>query len=111
MENVLGTLLSLAETQENRFAIAEAGAVGLLIKQLESVHCSVIEKAAGVIWNLAHEDSVRTTIRQLGGLKPLIDLLSHQNALIRFNTVGAFPLLTEQEENRKDGFELGVIPP
>ena len=27
IENVLGTLLSLAETQENRFAIAEAGAV------------------------------------------------------------------------------------
>ena len=26
IENVLGTLLSLAETQENRFAIAEAGA-------------------------------------------------------------------------------------
>ena len=23
-----------------------------------------------MIWNLAHEDSVRTTIRQLGGLKP-----------------------------------------
>jgi len=111
IENVLGTLLSLAENQENRFAIAEAGAVGLLIKQLESAHVQVIEKAAGVIWNLAHEDSVRTTIRQLGGLKPLIDLLSHQNALIRFNTVGAFPLLTEQEENRKDAFDLGVIPP
>merc|ERR1719310_2526681 len=62
--NVLGTLLSLAETQENRFAIAEAGAVGLLIRQLESSHRAVVEKAAGVIWNLAHEDSVRTTIRQ-----------------------------------------------
>merc|ERR1719421_723260 len=100
IENVLGTLLSLAETQENRFAIAEAGAVGLLIRQLESQHRAVVEKAAGVIWNLAHEDSVRTAIRQLGGLKPLIDLLRHTDPLIRFNTVGAFPLLTEQLENR-----------
>jgi HEAT repeat protein len=71
----------------------------------------VVEKAAGVIWNLAHEDSVRTTIRQLGGLKPLIDLLSHLDPLIRFNTVGAFPLLTEQTENRTEAFDLGVIPP
>jgi len=111
IENVLGTLLSLAETQENRFAIAEAGAVGLLIRQLESQHRAVVEKAAGVIWNLAHEDSVRTTIRQLGGLKPLIDLLRHTDPLIRFNTVGAFPLLTEQLENRTEAFDLGVIPP
>merc|ERR1719487_2352137 len=111
IENVLGTLLSLAETQENRFAIAEAGAVGLLIRQLESSHRAVVEKAAGVIWNLAHEDSVRTTIRQLGGLKPLIDLLSNTDPLIRFNTVGAFPLLTEQIENRTEAFDLGVIPP
>merc|ERR1712159_36573 len=111
IENALGTLLSLAETQENRFAIAEAGAVGLLIRQLESSHRAVVEKAAGVIWNLAHEDSVRTTIRQLGGLKPLIDLLSHLDPLIRFNTVGAFPLLTEQTENRTEAFDLGVIPP
>merc|ERR1712078_336682 len=111
IENVLGTLLSLAETQENRFAIAEAGAVGLLIRQLESSHRAVVEKAAGVIWNLAHEDSVRTTIRQLGGLKPLIDLLSNNDPLIRFNTVGAFPLLTEQIENRTEAFDLGVIQP
>ena len=43
-----------------------------------------------MIWNLAHEDSVRTTIRQLGGLKPLIDLLSNNDPLIRFNTVRAW---------------------
>merc|ERR1711896_44755 len=48
IENVLGTLLSLAETQENRFAIAGAGAIGLLIRQVESEHPAVVEKAAGV---------------------------------------------------------------
>merc|ERR1712159_24676 len=111
IENCLGTLLSLAETQENRFAIAEAGAIGLLIRQVESPHATVQEKAAGVIWNLAHEGSVQHTVRQLGGLKPLIDLLSTDSPLIRFNAVGAFPLLTEQEENIKEAFELGAIPP
>merc|ERR1719409_1250137 len=49
--------------------------------------------------------------RQLGGLKPLIDLLSNNDPLIRFNTVGAFPLLTEQTENRTEAFDLGVIQP
>merc|ERR1719326_436273 len=111
IENCLGTLLSLAETQENRFAIAEAGAIGLLIRQVESPHPAVQEKAAGVIWNLAHEESVQHTVRQLGGLKPLIDLLGSENPLIRFNVAGAFPLLTEQEDNVKECFELGAIPP
>merc|ERR1719326_1987124 len=57
IENCLGTLLSLAETQENRFAISQAGAIGLLIRQLESAHPTVVEKAAGVLWNLAHEET------------------------------------------------------
>merc|ERR1719183_40550 len=111
IENCLGTLLSLAETQENRFAISQAGAVGLLIKQVESPHTSVVEKAAGVIWNLAHEETVQHTVRQLSGLKPMIELLSQDSPLIRFNAVGALPLLTELEENVQDAFELGVVPP
>merc|ERR1719272_1778214 len=61
IENCLGTLLSLAETQENRFAISQAGALGLLIRQLESEHPSVVEKAVGVIWNLSHEETVQHT--------------------------------------------------
>lgn len=31
--------------------------------------------------------------------------------MIRFNAVGAFPLLTEQDENVQDAFELGIVPP
>jgi len=111
VENCLGTLLSLAETQENRFAISQAGAIGLLIRQLESPHPTVVEKAAGVLWNLSHEESTQHTVRQLGGLKPLIDLLQSDSPLIRFNAVGAFPLLTELEVNVKDCVELGVIKP
>merc|ERR1719326_634579 len=57
IENCLGTLLSLAETQENRFAIAQAGAINLLIRLLVSEHPTVVEKAAGVIWNLSHEET------------------------------------------------------
>merc|ERR1719324_1226488 len=63
IENCLGTLLSLAETQENRFAIAQAGAVNLLIRLLDSEHPSVVEKAAGVIWNLSHEETVQHSVR------------------------------------------------
>merc|ERR1712187_864595 len=83
----------------------------LLIRLLDSEHPSVVEKAAGVIWNLSHEETVQHTVRQLGGLKPLIDLLSRDSPLIRFNAVGAFPLLTEQEENVQEAFELGIVPP
>jgi hypothetical protein len=112
IENCLGTLLSLAETQENRYAISQSGAVGLLIRLMDSSHPAIVEKSVGVIWNLAHEDAVQHTVRQLGGLKPIIDLLTRQDSpLIRFNAVGAFPLLTEQEENVQDAFELGIIPP
>jgi HEAT repeat protein len=50
-------------------------------------------------------------VRQLGGLKPLIDLLQSDSPLIRFNAVGAFPLLTELEVNVKDCVELGLIGP
>jgi hypothetical protein len=71
----------------------------------------VVEKAAGVLWNLSHEESTQHTVRQLGGLKPLIDLLQSDSPLIRFNAVGAFPLLTELEVNVKDCVELGVIKP
>jgi len=71
----------------------------------------VVEKAAGVIWNLSHEESVQHTVRQLGGLKPLIDLLSMDSPLIKFNAVGALPLLTEVEENVHEVFELGVVAP
>jgi len=85
--------------------------VGLLIRLMESEHPTVMEKAAGVIWNLSHEETVQHTVRQLGGLKPLIDLLSRDSPLIRFNAVGAFPLLTEQEENVMEAFDLGVVPP
>jgi len=111
IENCLGTLLSLAETQENRFAISQAGALGLLIRQLESKHGPVVEKSVGVIWNLAHEETVQHQVRQLNGLKPLIDLLSSESPLIRFNSAGAFPLLTELEENVRECVELGVIKP
>merc|ERR1719254_120859 len=99
IETCLGTLLSLAETQENRFAIAQGGAINLLVRLLASEHLSVVEKAAGVIWNLAHEETVQHTVRQLSGLKPMIELLSQDSPLIRFNAVGALPLLTELEEN------------
>merc|ERR1711972_959821 len=51
IENCLGVLLSLAETQENRFAISQAGAIGLLIRLMDSEYSTVVEKAAGVIWN------------------------------------------------------------
>merc|ERR1712178_155336 len=111
VENCLGTLVSMAETQENRFAISQAGAVGLLIPLMEHECPAVVEKAAGVIWNLCHEETVQNTVRQLGGLKPLISLLASDSPLIRFNAVGAFPLLTELEENIVEAFELGVIPP
>jgi hypothetical protein len=111
IENCLGTLVSLAETQENRFAISQAGAVGLLIPLLSSEHPTIVEKAAGVVWNLCHEETVQHTVRQLGGLKPLIALLSRDAPLIRFNAIGVFPLLTELEENVEEAFELGVVPP
>jgi len=110
IENALGTLLSLAETQENRFAIAQAGAINLLIRLMESEHPSVVEKVAGAVWNLSHEETVQHTVRQLGGLKPL-SLLSRDSPLIRFNAVGAMPLLTELEENIVEAFELGAVPP
>merc|ERR1719379_3320831 len=65
-----------------------------------------------VIWNLSHEETVQHTVRQLGGLKPLIDLLLREDSpLIRFNAVGSFPLLTEQEENVQESVELGIISP
>merc|ERR1712178_173995 len=102
---------SLAETQENRFAISQAGAVGILIPLMSSEYPTVVEKAAGVIWNLCHEETVQHTVRQLGGLKALIALLSSDSPLIRFNAVGAFPLLTELEENVQEAFDLGVVPP
>merc|ERR1719313_1069954 len=111
IENCLGTLVSLAETQENRFAISQAGAIGLLIPLMNSEYPAVVEKAAGVIWNLAHEETVQHTVRQLGGLKPLIELLSRDAPLIRFNAVGALPLLTELEENINEAFDLDVVPP
>jgi len=112
IENCLGTLLSLAETQDNRVAIAASGAVGLLVRLLDSEQSAIVEKSVGVIWNLAHEESVQHTVRQLGGLKPIIELLSSEaSGLIRFNAAGAFSLLTEQVENVQDSFELGIIPP
>jgi hypothetical protein len=110
IENCLGTFLSLSETQENRFGIAQAGAVNLLIRLLDSEHSTVVEKTAGVIWNLAHEATVQHSVRQLDGLKPLIRLLSREWPLARFNAVGALPLLTEQEENVQEAFNLGVVP-
>jgi hypothetical protein len=72
---------------------------------------TVIEKAAGVIWNLSHEATVQNTVRQLDGLKSLVHLLSKDAPLISFNVVGALPLLTEQEENVKELFDCGVVPP
>jgi hypothetical protein len=111
IENCLGTLVSLAETQENRFAISQAGAVGILIPLMSSENPTIIEKAAGVIWNLCHEETVQHTVRQLGGLKPLIALLSQDAPLIRFNAVGAMPLLTELEENINEAFDLDIVPP
>jgi len=102
---------SLAENQENRFAIQQAGALGLFIRQPESQHAPVVEKAVGVIWNLAHEEIVQHQVRQLNGLKPLIDLLTSESPLIRFNAAGAFPLLTELETNAKEVVELGAIKP
>jgi len=104
-------LLSLAETEDNRDAISQAGAVALLLRLLLHDHPAVVEKAAGVIWNLSHEEAVQHSIRELGGLRILISLLSSDAHLIRFNVIGAFPFLTEQEENVKQCFELRVIEP
>mmetsp|Transcript_38668 Transcript_38668/g.103134 ORF Transcript_38668/g.103134 Transcript_38668/m.103134 type:complete len:260 (+) Transcript_38668:85-864(+) len=63
------------------------------------------------MWNLSHEETVQHSVRQLGGLKPIINLLSSDSPLIRFNAVGALPLLTEQSDNVHECVELGAIPP
>jgi len=112
LENSLGALVCLSETSENRIVFAHPGAVNILIKLLDSNSAVVVEKAVGVLWNLCHEVSVQHTVRQLGGLKPLIRLLSREEEpVIQFNVAGALPLLTEQEENVHEVVEQGVVAP
>ena len=122
-----------ASNQANQSAIAECGAVPLLIGLL-SVSGAVEDRrsalmtsqsAAGALWALAtaHEANQRR-IAEEGGLAPLIALLSAPSALVgegsaaaaltrgaQETAAGALHALAALPENRVRLAEAGAIPP
>jgi len=59
--------------------------------------------------NLALNAENRTTVRQLDGIAPLIELLYHENSEIQQNAAGALWNLSNDEKNKKVIFELGGL--
>lgn len=110
VENCLGVLAALSKARESRIYIAQSGVLDILIRLLSSDHDTIVEKAAGAIWNLSHEEAIQHSVRQLRGLNELFGLLMRNSFAIRLNALGAFCLLSEQDENVQEAIDLGIVP-
>ncbi|KAL6500476.1 hypothetical protein OROHE_025842 [Orobanche hederae] len=114
------TLGLLAIKPEHQHHIVDAGALPLLVNLLKSRQDgvnsravgSVIRKAADVIANLAHENSsIKTRVRDEGGIPPLVELLEFADPKVQRAAAGALRTLAfKNDDNKKQIVECNALP-
>ena len=117
--------LSLSISSDNQGTVAEAGGVQPLIEHLGDNRTVIQEQAAAAIAKLAHDnDETRTAISKLGGVKPLIELLTSGASadgasaetqagfeIVRQNAADALANLAVEPAARDEIVSRGGIPP
>ena len=118
-EHVTMLMLSLMVDPDNRLAIAKAGAVKRLVKQLKQmISLKAEELAAAALSYLtgdftdASDDNIRD-IKAEGGIEPLVELLKSESAEAQAHAVALGPSrLRRYSFQRPHSFATGLqLPP
>lgn len=114
------TLGLLAIKPEHQQLIVDAGALPHLVdllkrhKTLQNSRAvnGVIRRAADAITNLAHENSsIKTRVRIVGGIPPLVELLEFVDAKVQRAAAGALRTLAfKNDENKNQIVECNALP-
>ncbi|KAL6968320.1 hypothetical protein U1Q18_034124 [Sarracenia purpurea var. burkii] len=113
------TLGLLAVKPEHQQLIVDAGALPLLVdllKRHRDGHSravnGVIRRAADAITNLAHENSsIKTRVRNEGGIQPLVELLGFIDPKVQRAAAGALRTLAfKNDENKNKIVKANALP-
>lgn len=105
----LKALGNLVRTEENREALIEAEAVGLVVQKLLAPEGDTKEEAARVLCILADDGECTDLIREANGLPPLVELLSSPVQTTAFEALKTITKMAENDANKSQIRELGGL--
>ncbi|ESW18851.1 hypothetical protein PHAVU_006G076000 [Phaseolus vulgaris] len=96
---------------DNRIAIANCGAINLLVDLLRSADTAIQENAVTALLNLSINDNNKTEIASAGAIEPLIHVLEHGSPEAKENSAATLFSLSVIEENKISIGRSGAIRP
>lgn len=96
---------------DNRIAIANCGAINILVDLLQSEDSRIQENAVTALLNLSINDNNKTAIANAGAIEPLIHVLEHGSPEAKENSAATLFSLSVIEENKVNIGRSGAIRP
>jgi HEAT repeat protein len=96
---------------DNRIAIANCGAINILVDLLQSEDSRIQENAVTALLNLSINDNNKTAIANAGAIEPLIHVLENGSPEAKENSAATLFSLSVIEENKVNIGRSGAIRP
>lgn len=96
---------------DNRIAIANCGAINILVDLLKSTDTTIQENAVTALLNLSINDNNKTAIANAGAIEPLIHVLETGSPEAKENSAATLFSLSVIEENKVNIGRSGAISP
>ncbi|KAJ1422909.1 Zinc finger, RING/FYVE/PHD-type [Sesbania bispinosa] len=96
---------------DNRIAIANCGAISLLVDLLQSTDAKIQENAVTALLNLSINDNNKSAIANAGAIEPLIHVLQSGSPEAKENSAATLFSLSVIEENKINIGRSGAIRP
>lgn len=96
---------------DNRIAIANCGAINILVDLLQSTDTRIQENAVTALLNLSINDNNKTAIANAGAIEPLIHVLENGSPEAKENSAATLFSLSVIEENKVNIGRSGAIRP
>ena len=109
-EKAASELKDLARDDDNKIAIANAGAIPLLVQLLRDGTPLAREVAAGALHRMAGNDDNKIAIATAGAIPPLVQLLRDGTPLAREVAAGALHRMAGNDDNKIAIAKAGAIP-
>ncbi|XP_058787882.1 U-box domain-containing protein 4 isoform X2 [Vicia villosa] len=110
-EATLEIRLLAKHNMDNRIAIANCGAINILVDLLKSTDTRIQENAVTALLNLSINDNNKTAIANAGAIEPLIHVLKNGSPEAKENSAATLFSLSVIEENKVNIGRSGAIGP